>query len=98
MLNKSIPWATILLLVLVLIAALVGGGVVIWGRPGALSFENYLGDLKDFAFAVGLLGVGRGIKAGLENHALLSAPIDANSLIPAPSGDGGDRQGADSHV
>lgn len=85
MFSKSISWATVLLGALVVIAACVGGGVVIWGPPGALSFQEYLNDLKGFAVAVGVLGIGRGVKAGLENHALLNAPIDAASLIPPPS-------------
>lgn len=60
-LNENTAWATIIMGILVVIASAVGGAVVIWGPPGALSFETYLGLLKDFAIAVGILGVGRGI-------------------------------------
>jgi hypothetical protein len=60
-LNDSIPWATLMTVLLVLIAAVAGAGVVIWGDPGALSFEKYLDLLKNFAIAVGVLGIGRGI-------------------------------------
>lgn len=87
MLNKSIPWATVMIVVLVSVAALVGGAVVIWGPDGALSFQDYLDLLQKFAIAAGILGIGRGVKAGLENHALMSAPLSVE--IPAQE-DGSD--------
>jgi hypothetical protein len=59
--NDRRPWMTITLMALVLMVTAVGGAVVIWGNEGALSFERYLDLLKDFAIAVGILGVGRGI-------------------------------------
>lgn len=95
MLSKGIPWATVLIVGLVAIAALVGGGVVIWGPNGALSFHDYLSELRQFAVAVGLLAIGRGVKAGMENHAALSAPIHGDSLI-ADEAPGPDK--AASHV
>ena len=61
LLNDNTAWATIIMGILVVVAAAVGGAVVIWGPPGALSFETYLNLLKDFAIAVGILGIGRGI-------------------------------------
>jgi hypothetical protein len=81
-LTKSISWATITLITLVAIAAIVGGAVVIWGPSGALSFQQYLDDLEKFAVAVGLLGIGRGVKAGLENHALFSSPLSESDILP----------------
>jgi hypothetical protein len=95
MLSKSISWATVLTVILVAIAALVGGAVVIWGPAGALSFQQYLDDLQKFAVAVGLLAIGRGVKAGLENHALLSAPLSGGDLL-APDAPAPDK--ATSHV
>lgn len=61
--DNSLPWATIFLCSLTLIYAVVGGAVVIWGDPGALSFEQYGKLLVGFAGALGILAVGRGIKA-----------------------------------
>ena len=57
--------ATILMAVIVVIVAGVGGAVVIWG-DGALSFAEYVDTLKNLAIGVGVLGVGRGIMAGLK--------------------------------
>jgi hypothetical protein len=62
----AVPWATIGVWLLTLIAAIVGGVVVIWGDPGALSFEDYIEILGGFAVAHGLLGIGRGINANGE--------------------------------
>lgn len=59
----AVPWATIGVWLLTLIAAIVGGAVVIWGHPGALSFEQYIAILGGFAVAHGLLGIGRGINS-----------------------------------
>ena len=60
---NEFPWATATMVVLVFIAAVVGGAVVIWGPSGALTFAQYLNALRDFAIAVGILAVGRGIRA-----------------------------------
>lgn len=61
---NEFPWATALLFVIALIVVAVGGAVVIWGPSGALSFQQYLDDLKNFGIAIGLLGVGRGVRSG----------------------------------
>jgi hypothetical protein len=61
--SNALPWATIGLFALTLIYALVGGAIVIWGDPGALSFNEYGDKLVWFAGAFGVLGVGRGIAA-----------------------------------
>lgn len=85
MFNSDFPWATALMAGLVAIAAVVGGAVVVWGPPGALSFESYLDSLKGFATAVGLLAVGRGVKAGIENHAVVNSGLtDAELLTDMP--------------
>src|SRR4051812_28224897 len=89
--NENFSWATFTTLMLVVIAAIVGGVVVIWGHDGALSFNQYLDALKGFAIAVGLLGIGRGVKAGIENGAAFSAPLSDRDLLadmPEPEGDG----------
>ena len=52
--------ATILVAVLVLIVAGVGGAVVIV-HPDTLSFKQYVDALTALAVAVGILGVGRGL-------------------------------------
>lgn len=46
---------------LVLIVAIVGGGVVLFGE--GLTFEEYLKNLGIFAGGAGVLGVGRGLAA-----------------------------------
>jgi len=68
MISSEFPWATFGVVVLTSVIAIVGGGVVIWGHPGALSFDDYVNAMWKFAAAIGLLGVGRGVKAGLENQ------------------------------
>jgi hypothetical protein len=78
-LNDTLPWATIIMGALVLIAAAVGGAVVIWGKPGALSFQEYLNMLKTFAVAVGILGVGRGI-ASYGRQSSQASMLDDTSL------------------
>lgn len=66
---NEFPWATAMIFIVGVVVVLVGGAVVIWGTPGTLSFNDYLNDLKNFAVAVGLLGIGRGIRA----HSKLAA-------------------------
>jgi hypothetical protein len=68
MTNNSFPVATVLVCVLVAVAAVVGGAVVIWGHDGALSFKDYLSLLTKFAGAIGLVGIGRGIHFGLRER------------------------------
>jgi len=55
--------ATIFACGLTAVYAVVGGALVIWGDPGALSFDQYGDTLVKFAGAIGLLGIGRGIAA-----------------------------------
>lgn len=60
---NEFPWATAMTVIVTVIVALVGGGVVLWGDPGALSFEKYVEILTGLGVANGVLGVGRGIRA-----------------------------------
>ena len=56
--------ATVLTVALVLIAALTGAYVVLFGDQrgaDALAFADYLDALSKFAIGVGLLGIGRGV-------------------------------------
>lgn len=62
--TQEFPWVTALLVVIALIVVCVGGAVVIWGPDGALTFQQYLDDLEKFGVALGLLGIGRGIRSG----------------------------------
>lgn len=57
---REFPWATFCVVVLTLMAAVVGGIVVILGN---LSFSDYLNQLSRFVLAVGLIGIGRGLGA-----------------------------------
>jgi hypothetical protein len=82
--NDSMPWATILAGILVVVAAGVGGAVVIWGKPGALSFEQYLDLMKNFAIAVGILGIGRGIASFGKQNAQATMLSDTSVLKAAP--------------
>jgi hypothetical protein len=83
-LSDSVPWATIMTAGLVLIAAVAGAGVVIWGDPGALSFEEYLDLLKNFAIAVGVLGIGRGIVSFGKSSAVAKGLSDESLLTSGP--------------
>lgn len=60
--------ATVLVVIAALIVLCVGGAVVIWGHDGALSFEDYINDVIKVAGALGILGIGRGIHAGLSER------------------------------
>lgn len=62
--TNEFPWATAILAFLALLVVCVGGAVVIWGPDGALTFKEYLDDLEKFGVAIGLLGIGRGIRSG----------------------------------
>lgn len=86
MLSSDFPWATFGVVLLTSVIALVGGGVVIWGHPGALSFNDYIDAMWKFTAAVGILGVGRGVKAGLENHGAASSSLSDVSLLSDISG------------
>lgn len=81
MFNRELPWATIGVLGLTGVIAVVGGAVVIWGHPGALSFDSYVNAMWKFALAAGVLGVGRGVKAGLENSSASSTQLSDVSLL-----------------
>lgn len=61
---NEFPWATVTIVALTIVAAVAGAAVVVFGDPGALSFENYLKYMGAYAGALGLLGIGRGIRAG----------------------------------
>jgi hypothetical protein len=81
MFSNEFPWATFGVMSLTVIIAIVGGAVVIWGHPGALSFNDYIGAMWKFALAAGVLGVGRGVKSGLENSAAASGKLSDVSLL-----------------
>lgn len=82
--NNTTPWATIGVWALTIIVAGVGGAVVIWGKNGTLDFETYVKVLSAFAIGHGLLGIGRGINAGLTH----SATIQSGPAMPIePPGD-----------
>ena len=82
-LNDSMPWATIMMAFLVGIAA-VAGAVVVIVHPSSLQFRQYLDILKDFAIAVGIVGVGRGI-ASYGRQAKSAAMLRDASLVPPPA-------------
>ena len=80
-LNDSMPWATIMTAVLVGIAA-VAGAVVVIRNPSSLDFQQYLDVLKNFAIAVGIVGIGRGIASHGKSTASATLLKD-ESLVPA---------------
>lgn len=60
----KLPWATIFAGIVLVLVAVVGGVIVIFGDD-ALSFDTYVKALSDLAIGLGLVAVGRGItKAG----------------------------------
>lgn len=77
--SKLNEWGpmTVLMILLVVIVAGVGGAVVIV-NPEALSFEDYLEQIKTLALAVAGLGVGRGILAAGKHNA--DAKVQATAL------------------
>jgi hypothetical protein len=79
--NNDQPWATIMMVILVGIAAIAGGAVVVF-HGETLSFEQYLDLLKNFAIAVGILGIGRGIVAHGKNIADASMVNAASQASP----------------
>jgi hypothetical protein len=85
-LNDRLPWATIMLGILVGIAA-IAGAVVVIVHGESLSFEKYLDLLKNFAIAVGILGVGRGIVAHGTATAQASTLNDSSLLDTGPQTD-----------
>jgi hypothetical protein len=88
-LTDSMPWATIMMAILVGIAA-VAGAVVVITHPSSLQFQQYLDILKNFAVAVGIVGVGRGI-VSYGKQTKSAALLGDASLVPpttAPTVDG----------
>src|SRR4051794_25787749 len=86
-LDDTVPWATIMLGALVAVAA-VAGGVIVIAHPETLNFEQYLNLLRDFAIALGILGVGRGItSAGRSNKE--AQVLNSQALVESgpPAGD-----------
>lgn len=79
-LNDSMPWATIMTAVLVGIAA-IAGAVVVIRNPNSLSFQQYLDVLKNFAIAVGIVGIGRGI-ASFGKQTATATLLKDQSLVP----------------
>ena len=82
-LNDSMPWATIMMAVLVGIAA-IAGAVVVIVHPSSLQFQQYLDILKNFAIAVGIVGVGRGI-ASYGKQTKSAALLGDAGLVPQPA-------------
>jgi hypothetical protein len=82
-LNDSMPWATIMMAVLVGIAS-IAGAVVVIVHPSSLQFQQYLDILKNFAVAVGIVGVGRGI-ASYGNQTKSAALLGDLGLVPPPA-------------
>jgi DNA-binding transcriptional regulator of glucitol operon len=74
------PWATIMTAILVAIAA-IAGAVVVIRNPNSLSFQQYLDILKNFALAVGVVGIGRGI-ASFGKQTAAATLLKDQSLVP----------------
>lgn len=73
-----------LLLVLILVA-LIGGAVVIWGDPGSLSFQDYLNALWKFAAAIAGATIGNGLLAHLNNgHGGDVNTVKVENIPPTP--------------
>lgn len=70
---KDIGIVTLVACLIAVIAAIVGGMVVVFGDPGALSFEDYLKAMVGFVAGLGLLGIGRGIHLGARDETVISA-------------------------
>ena len=83
-LNDSMPWATIMTAILVAIAA-IAGAVVVIHNPNSLSFQQYLDILKNFAIAVGIVGIGRGIASYGKQNAAATLLKDQSLVQPTPA-------------
>lgn len=59
---NEFPWATVTACVIT-IAAAVAGGIVVIVHPETLNFQNYLDYMGKFVIGIGLLGIGRGVRA-----------------------------------
>ena len=66
MLNENTPWMTIMMCLLAVLFAAVGGVVAI-ANPETLSFDTYLDRLGQAALAVAGQGAGRALRKGLES-------------------------------
>jgi hypothetical protein len=73
---KSWGPVTVLLVAVTVVASIAGAAVVVI-HPETLSFQQLLNDLEEFAKALGILAVGRGLHMGLTNNALGSVVGDA---------------------
>lgn len=88
--------ATVLVVVIAVIAVLIGGIVVIL-QPDTLNFQTYLEDLQRFAVAIAGLGLARAVHLGAQSVATGTAVGDnttnnelvAPGAIPADAGDPG---------
>jgi hypothetical protein len=77
---------------LLFLVAGVGGVLIIFDQAGSMSYEDYTNILTKMALALGLLGIGKGVKTGLENHAVLKsldAPVTDPSQVARDRGDAG---------
>jgi hypothetical protein len=85
MFNNDFPWATAGVWLLTIIFAVVGGAVVVWGDPGALSFESYIKVMGAFVASHAVLGLGRGFVAGkkaeAQAHMATSGVISDEALL-----------------
>jgi hypothetical protein len=78
--GKFIEKAGIITVVLVtfFLLAAVGGLVVVVSRPDTLSFQDYLTLMTGLAGALGLLGIGRGVKAA-GKHIATGRPLEVGT-------------------
>lgn len=67
--------ATVLIVVIAVIAVAVGGVVVIL-QPDTLNFQTYLEDLQRFAIAIAGLGLARAVHLGAQSVAVGKAVSD----------------------
>lgn len=75
---KEVGPVTLVLLLLVVIVALAGGVIVVV-QPKTLTFPQYLDKMKEFAVALGLLGIGRGLPAAAK---LVQLPVAKTRAAP----------------
>jgi hypothetical protein len=73
---REVGIVTLLSCVIAVIAAVVGGAVVVFGDPGALTFDAYLKAMAGFVAGLGLLGIGRGIHLGARDQEISRAKRD----------------------
>jgi hypothetical protein len=89
MLDRLTDWGPVTVLLVGITFLVVGGGVgyAIF-NPDVYSFPQLLDDLKTFAIGLGILGLGRGVNAGLTNAGLaVNLPgVDPRYREDEPSG------------